>query len=218
MKHLFLTFTLFLSFYGSTQEPVVALESPEMNILYRGYHNIINVAVSNTNGNEITLGGANYSARRVGNLNQFTVVPGEGSTTTLHVLLVDGREIDTVRTIEYRVSNLPDPCIYWGGAKNGGKANIRQSKLFVKYPPQIPLRASFTVLSWEMSAGNDTIQGTGPLLSPAKEILQTVDSETIISFQVTYVGPDNVTRKRKATWIVAPWKDQSNETIIFKCG
>jgi hypothetical protein len=219
MNYAFLIVSLIIGFNCSAQEPTAALELPEMNLLYRGYPNKVTPAVTNNNGRHVSLIGSNVTIKKSGETG-FIVKPGKGRYTTLSVVLSDNEKFDTIRTIRFRVQNLPDPELYWAGSRNGQRANIREVGLFAKYPPEIPLNASFSVTAWKIIHKGDTISGKGSNLSPAHDLFKTIKEETNLLFEVECIGPDGIVRIKKGTWIVFPWEDEKNEIKVraFKCG
>jgi len=181
-----------------------AIEMPEMNIMYRGYPNKIEVAVTNADNSEIELECAQCNVEKKGS--GFIVTPnGLNRELYLSVNVKKGNKISAIKNIKYRVMALPVPQLYWGGAQEGSKANIRSTKLFVKYPPEIPLNATFKVISWELQTENDTIKSSGSNLSPAENVLKKIKEPTIINYSVIVEGSDGVRRKKMGSWKVDTW-------------
>lgn len=214
MKNFLLFFGMTLGLNCSAQEPSAAIELPEMNILYRGYPNKVKIAVSNNSGKTIQLIGANVVMTHAGNTDEYIVKPGEGRIANLHVLLVGDERIDTVKTMQFRCANLPDPEIYWGGSKNGHLANSRTTVLFAKYPPEIPLNATFRINGWKIFHQGDTLSGTGSNLKNAEELFKSINEKTTLEFEVECVGPDGVVRIKKARWILKPFNEQEEDRVI----
>jgi hypothetical protein len=100
----------------------------------------------------------------------------------------------------FRVMRLPDPSLYWGAAKDGEKGSRSETRLFAKYPPEIPLNASFTIKSWELSipgAPGAPPKGTGNTLDGAAiSLLKQAKPGAVIGFMTTVVGPDGIVRKK----------------------
>lgn len=220
LKQLILLIGLIAASTCSSQEPSAAIEVSEMNVLYRGYPNKVKIAVSNNSGKKIHLIGANVSMINAGAPGEYIVKAGDGKTATLHVLLLSAEKTDTVRSMQFRVANLPDPEIYWGGARNGGQANSKMLLLFAKYPSEVPLNASFRINAWKMFHQGDTLVGRGSNLKNAEELIKSIQETTTFEFEVECVGPDGITRIKKAMWVVKPWAEQEEiEVIQYKnCG
>ena len=83
--------------------------------------------------------------------------------------------------------------------KNGGKASKSQTTLFAKYPPEIPLNATFRIIKWECQvpgAMGKPPSGPGSNISAASNLLRAARSGSQVSFICTVVGPDGIQRKK----------------------
>ena len=178
-------------------KPSGSIELPEMNMLYRGYPNKVNATASGYPTTNLSASGASVSKSGEG----WIVKPsGRGKTATLSVSgkTADGKSV-TLKSMQFRCSNLPDPELYWGGVKNGGKASKSQTKLFAKYPPEIPLNASFSIVKWECQvpgAQGKPPGGPGSNISAASNLLRAAKPGSQVSFICTVVGPDGIQRKK----------------------
>lgn len=178
-------------------KPQGSIELPEMNMLYRGYANQVEATASGYDqtslsgtGVSLTKSGTGWIAKPTGSGREaYLTVSGKNTATG---------QSATLKKVKYRVSNLPDPEIYWGGAKNGERASKSETKLFAKYGPEIPLNASFTVKSWECTVpgASRPVMGTGNLISAASGLLRAAPSGSMVSFICKVVGPDGITRTR----------------------
>ncbi|MFT6922478.1 MAG: hypothetical protein ACJA1C_001483 [Crocinitomicaceae bacterium] len=180
--------------------PNGAIELTDLNVLYRGYPN--KVEISGSGYDEISLGatGATYVKSGKG----YIVSPGRGKEATLSVT---GRNKDgtskVLKKSPFRVSNLPDPTLYWGSAKSGAKGSKGSRLLQAKYSPEIPLKADFTLVSWTCYApglkgkpptgSGGSIAGAGPLINALKP-------GSGISFTCKVRGPDGITRQIGGGW------------------
>lgn len=177
-------------------KPSGAIELPELNVLYRGYQNKVEATASGYD--KTILSGTGVSISGAG---PYVVQPtGSGREA---YLTVSGKSTATGKTVQlkkvkYRVSNLPDPELFWGAAKNGTKGSKAETKLFAKYPPEIPLNASFTIKSWECSVPGAArpVMGTGGDISAAAGLIRAAPANSTISFICTVVGPDGISRKK----------------------
>ncbi len=133
---------------------------------------------------------------------------GSGKEATL---TVSGKNTVTGKTQQlltqkFRVSNLPDPELYWGAAKNGDKGQRTETKLFAKYGPEIPLNAQFRIVSWEVQipgAQGAPPKGTGGVLDgTASNLIKQAKPGMQVSFICTVVGPDGIQRKRAGAFKV----------------
>ena len=218
MKLIFLFLFLLTFFRVNAQAPVGAIELPHMNILYRGYNNKVRVAVTHDNGAEIQVTGVNMTVKESDDCSYYIVKPGKGKRADLTINLIKGDSIQHVHTMSYHVSNLPDPTLYWGAAKNGMKASLHETRIFAKYPPEIPLRAQFAIRKWKVSHKGDTISGIGSNISKAREIFKKLEGNARITFEVSVIGPDGVERQLIGHWIAGKWTDKPEEIKVFRCG
>jgi len=184
----------------TVMKPSGSIELPEMNTLYRGYKNQVNATASGYPGTSLT--GSNASVQKSGS--GYIVTPGNGSTATLIVsgTTEDGRTVQLKR-MEFKVRRLPSPSLYWGGEKQNGR--VPSSNLFrAMYGPEIPLNASFTVLSWTAKAGGmraRDFSGTGGNVAALSELTRMVPSGTPITITAKVRRPDDIVETLSGTWI-----------------
>jgi len=179
-------------------KPSGSIELPEMNMLYRGYANKVEATASGYDqtslggtGVSLTKSGTGWIAKPQGRSKEaYLTVTGKNSATG---------ESKQLKRVKYRVSNLPDPELYWGGAKSGTKADKNGTKLFAKYPPEIPLNATFKIVGWECTipgAPGKPPSGSGSNISSASSLIKQARSGMTVSFIATVVGPDGIRRKK----------------------
>ena len=179
-------------------KPAGSIELPEMNMLYRGYANKVEATASGYDqtslggsGVALSKSGTGWIAKPTGRAREaYLTVTGKNSATG---------ESKQLKKVKYRVSNLPDPELYWGGAKSGTKANKNGTKLFAKYPPEIPLNATFKIVAWECTipgAPGRPPSGSGSNISAASSLIRQARSGMTVSFIATVVGPDGIRRKK----------------------
>jgi gliding motility-associated protein GldM len=174
-------------------KPQGTVSLPEMNVLYRGYKNkVVGVASGYDQtvlaGNGVVLEGS--GAERIAK-------PGAGRECTI---TVSGKNSVTNKTVslgqfKFRVSNLPAPQVFLGtiatGSTVGKSALGGMTKLFAKYPPEIPLSADFSVSSWEVtvSGAPKSMSGSGPGLTPeAMSLLKQAKPGSKVSISAKYKG------------------------------
>ncbi|MCJ8288311.1 MAG: hypothetical protein HRT58_03190 [Crocinitomicaceae bacterium] len=177
-------------------KPSGSIELPELNVLYRGYPNKVDPTASGYPTTVLT--GSNCSLSKSGSI--YIATPGKGKEAYLTVSgrTVDGKTV-TLKKVKYRVVNLPDPELYWGGVASGGKASRSQKVLFAKYPPSIPLNAKFRIIKWECQvpgAQGKPPGGPGANISAASNLLRAAKPGSLVSFICTVVGPDGIQRKK----------------------
>jgi hypothetical protein len=184
----------------TVMKPSGSIELPELNVLYRGYANKVDPTASGFP--ETVLTGSNCSVSRSGEV--YVVKPGKGKKA---YLTVSGRSADgktvQLKKVEYRVSNLPDPVLYWGSAKSGTKGAKSSRLLQAKYPPEIPLKATFQVIKWTCYAPGlkgAPPSGVGTNLGSAGPLINAVKPGTGLSFNATVRGPDGIARQVGGSW------------------
>lgn len=187
------------------QETVSAIELVQLNILYRNYDNPIKVAISNSDDCKVVVTGQNCAIRKDKEKGHYTVRPGNAKMVSITVNSYRADSLVYSKTSEYRVSNIPDAMIFFGAAKTGSKVSASARRLQALYPPEIPLRSEFNVISWELYRENEFIaRGMGEIISEASDYLDTLKEPTNLLFAVTVQGPDGITRKMTANFLVEP--------------
>ncbi len=178
-------------------KPQGTVSLPEMNMLYRGYNNIIEGVASGYD--ETVLSGSGVTLSKQGT-QYIGRVTGTGREATISI---SGRNNVTKKTqqlgvFKFRVSNLPPPSLYLGtlssGSTAGASAVKAMSALFMKYPPEIPLKASFEVGTWEVSVSGAprTVQGSGKSLSPeALNLIKQAKPGNTVSISGKFKGPNS---------------------------
>jgi gliding motility-associated protein GldM len=177
-------------------KPSGTVSLPEMNVLYRGYKNKVEGVASGYD--QTVLTGKGVTLTKSGGANQYI---GNVNTTGREATIsISGKSSVTNKTAQlgtfkFRVSNLPPPQVYLGTIATGasvGKAAIgSMTRLFAKYPPEIPLNATFEVSSWEVtvSGAPRSIQGSGPVLSgEALSLLKQARPGAKVSISAKYKG------------------------------
>jgi gliding motility-associated protein GldM len=179
-------------------KPSGAISLPELNVLYKGYDNKISAVASGFDQTMLTAQGASVSKS-----GEFWIAkPGQVREASLSVSgknSVTGKT-QNLLTQKFRVSSLPDPELYWGASKSGDKGSRVETKLFAKYPPEIPLNAQFRIVDWEVSipgAQGAPPRGTGGVLTPAASgLIKQAKPGMMVSFLCNVIGPDGVKRKK----------------------
>ncbi|HLP55624.1 MAG TPA: hypothetical protein VK151_11370 [Fluviicola sp.] len=178
-------------------KPQGTVSLPEMNMLYRGYNNIVEGVASGYD--ETVLSGNGVTLTKSGN-QYIGRVTGTGREASISI---SGRNNVTKKTqqlgvFKFRVSNLPPPSLYLGtlssGSTAGASAVKAMSALFMKYPPEIPLKASFEVGTWEVSVSGAprTVQGSGKSLSPeALNLIKQAKPGNTVSISGKFKGPNS---------------------------
>lgn len=173
-------------------KPEGTVTLPEMNVLYRGYPNVV-TGVASGYDQTILNGGGNVELSKSGT--GWIAKPGSGATAKINI---SGKNSVTNKTVqlgsfEYRVKALPKPSIFVGSVASGGKISTNPGGLNAGYPPEIPLKAVFTVVSWEASVagimGKKT--GNGSSLAGVSSIFGQAKPGSIVTIEARVKGPDN---------------------------
>lgn len=175
----------------TVMQPSGSIELPELNVLYRGYENKVRVSASGYESAD--LGGNGVNITRSGD--GYIVKPmGSGRTVQLSVT---GRSSNgktaVLRRTDFRVLNLPDPSMFWGAVKSGGIAPP-DLRLFMKYGPEVPLNANFSVVKWEMTIGERSVSGLGNDLTPGQPMIRAVPKGKTITVKAWVRDPAGVQR------------------------
>lgn len=183
-------------------KPSGTVSLPELNVLYRGYQNKVEAVASGYDQTMLSGNGVSVSKSGTG----WIANPGAGRECTM---TVSGKSSVTNKTVslgtfKFRISRLPDPELYFGAAKSGESASRAETRLFAKYPPEIPLNASFTILSWELAVPGNPMappRGQGGQLTPAaSSLLKQAKPGTVIGIMTDVRGPDGVQRKKGGSY------------------
>ncbi len=188
-------------------KPMGNVSLPEMNMLYRGYDNKVEAVASGYEQTKVT--GSNVTLAKSGS--GYIGRPGAGKECTISV---SGFNSTTGKTVslgafKFRVSNLPPPMLKLGSLNPGESASSGAIKamtsLFAKYPPEIPLNAVFSVVSYEVSVSGAPrpISGSGSQLSSeAQSIIKQARPGSMISITAKSKGPDGGNRLISGTYKV----------------
>lgn len=183
----------------TVMKPQGSIEMPQFNILYRGYDNQVNATASGYATTVLTPSNATVTRSGEG----YFVRPGSGRSATLTVSgrTADGRTVQ-LKKVQYKVVSLPNPELYWGSERDGGRGSSSRL-LRAQLPPEIPLNAKYEVRSWSISTSKmktAPITGTGGNFSKANTLISASTPGTLISFFVKVKGPDNIIRNVTGGW------------------
>lgn len=184
-------------------KPQGTVSLPELNVLYKGYNNIVEGVASgydqtilNGNGVSLTKSGNGYIGR----------VSGAGRTATISI---SGKNSVTNKTVSlgtftFRVMNLPPPSLFFGATEDGGKASKAETRLFARYSDS-PLKAEFSVQTWELNVAGAPrpAKGTGNTLNAdGISLLKQSKPGSTISFMTQVKGPDGILRKKSGVFTI----------------
>jgi hypothetical protein len=173
--------------------------SDQGNILYSGYKNKVEFGTTDGRPFEILIENGSLESDTLDNEERETDIivyylwPGHGRTTKVYFL--DPSTKEPFDTIVFNVYNIPPATLYFGTAENGMQISKVETRLFAKYPAEIPLNVSFTMLSWELELMGRNAKGTGYQLDDnAQTLLKKAPRGSTASFLCKYKGPDNIVR------------------------
>lgn len=184
-------------------KPQGTVSLPELNVLYKGYNNIVEGVASgydqtilNGNGVSLTKSGNGYIGR----------VSGAGRTATISI---SGKNSVTNKTVSlgtftFRVMNLPPPSLFFGAVEDGGKASKAETRLFARYSDS-PLKAEFVVQSWELNVAGAPrpAKGSGNMLNAdGISLMRQSKPGSTISFMTQVKGPDGILRKKSGVFTI----------------
>ncbi len=172
-------------------KPEGTVTLPDMNVLYRGYPNIV-TGVASGYDQTILAGASNVSLAKSGS--HWIGSPGAGAEA---VISVSGKNTVTGKTqplgkFNFRVRPLPKPSIFVGSTGAGGKISSNPGGLNAGYPPEIPLNANFTVLDWEVQVSGimGKATGNGSSLAGVNKILGQAKAGSSVMIEAGVRGPD----------------------------
>jgi hypothetical protein len=179
-------------------KPQGTISLPDMMVLYRGYDNPLQAAASGypdfkLSGTGVTVikSGSGYVGKVTTSAKTATIqISGFNKVTKKSVPL---------GTTTFKVRNMPSPTVFMGGVENGGTIVPSDNRIFTKYTPEVPLTATFTIISWELAVSNApmTVKGTGGQLSPnAMSMIKQAKKGSIVTLNVKTIGPDKIVRNR----------------------
>ncbi|MCH2233020.1 MAG: hypothetical protein MK078_02120 [Crocinitomicaceae bacterium] len=190
-------------------QPMGVVSLPKLNVLYRGYpENEVLGTASGYPQDKISLKGNNCQIVQRGG--KYYAEPGSGRTASITVVgrNEDGTSVN-LGTMNFRVLPMPKPTIYLGQIESGSEISrnqlAAQTRLFPKYPPSVPLDASFSVVSWTLSVSGAPreAKGNGPTLSQeAKTLLRNAAVGSTVTFMTKVRYPNGDIKRRAAVYTV----------------
>lgn len=200
---LFICLALSLACNTFAQEQV-AVELKEANIMYRSYRNVIFVPQDScTEFVTDVVVVSNGTIDNGDNPGEYVVSPGSYRYTKLAVVRRSGDAIvDTLRVVEFHVSNLPAPQLYLGPYESGLVINSLENFLFAKYGGHIFLTAAFNIISWTFYVGDKSISGDGRNISTTHNLLIEIATPTKVMIIAKVKGLENAEYEIQGEWVV----------------
>ncbi len=181
-----------------------AIALPEMNVLYIGYDNKIEVSGGGVGAEKINISVSGGGANPVKTANGKWVV--RVSQQTDNCVITASADGKTIGALTFRVRNMPEPIATVGGQKSGAYVNagtLANQSGVGAFIENFPLNLKYTVTSFSV-VGTDPETGdiirekvNGNAFSPrAKQIMRGLRSDDIITIEdIQCVGPDGRNRK-----------------------
>lgn len=177
----------------------IAIELEEAKILFRGYNNrIIPVVSNNDNSYFLTCENCVIAKDSVG----YIVRPGSGKIAQITFNTERNDSISPLKTITYRIINLPDPVLYLGGRESASTTDLYSQTLEVKYNPLAPLESNFRIVNWSINYDGETASGQGTDLSNARGLFNNIPNGEDFTIVVTVECPDGINRRLAGVWTV----------------
>lgn len=183
-------------------KPQGTISLPQMNVLYRGYDNVIEAVASGYS--ETRISSSNVSFRKNGT-GYIATVNSSAKTATISISgfnKATGMSVPLGSTT-FKVRNLPNPSVFFGGYSEGKTISPSETKLFVKYGDDIPLTANFKILSWKLIVEGSPINpsGEGSVLSvQASSVLKQGRKGSTVTFSLKVLDPAKVQRNLSGTF------------------
>ena len=193
------------SLLHGTIDSEVTIITSELNVLYRGYPNIVIPSVANFHGLPVSLIGSGCTVSKKAGVEGYIVKPaGRGDTVTLVAVVHQGDSTILLRREMYRAVNLPFPDIYWGNSRSGRGLglDLNSRTLSVKISEPISLKDPFSIVSWTINYSGNSISGLGDDLSNAESLIKQFESGTTLTIHAMVKGPDGITRGLLGVWVI----------------
>lgn len=190
------------------QKQQVAIEFPEYDIIFRGYDNQIKLAVDKIDPSKLKIVGEGCEAQKSGEANTYILrVKTPEKTASIAVLMVDGKQTDTLTTKNFRVMNLPVPELYLDNRVSGDSVNSSTHELVIGYPAEFPIHLDVTIKAWEVNLNGKIISGSGNVLTGLETYFAKNSLPLTLQVSVKFVTPDGPMRIVTGKWLITGWKD-----------
>lgn len=178
-------------------KPQGVVSLPLMNVMYRGYENQIAASASGYPDFKLVGTGISIVKKDRGFIGRPTTTGRTASIAVMGINKQTGKSVN-LGSFEFRVMNLPRPSLYFGTAAEGEFISNKETRIFVKYGPEIPLNVNFRIINWELGLSGvaKTAKGTGGVLNQeGTNLMRQARSGMLASFVITVEGPDKGVRK-----------------------
>ena len=199
MKWIVRIMSVFVVTYSSAQ---LVVENSTYNVLYRGYANIVQLGSDIGDTTLSVVCGPGLTATALGKGKFKVIVSGSNSSSTISV----ANKKNMLFTQTYKIKNLPAPELEWGSTASGNPVFDRSvDRLAVRYPENVPLTGSFSIVSYTVSASgaSKTFSGTGSQLT--RQIIEWIEQlpdGTSVTITAKYSSKDKVQRSIAGTFVL----------------
>jgi len=113
-----------LAYTASAQEGnnQVAIEFTKFNIVYKGIENPVTIVASDYAAEELSFSVTNGSVETTETPGRIIIKTSAANNSKLELKILANETV--LRTIEYVVKTVPDPCFYLGNYRSGSSASI----------------------------------------------------------------------------------------------
>ena len=183
-------------------KPQGTISLPQMNILYKGYENIIEGVASGYD--QTILNGSNVTLVKKGN--QWVAKPANVKTASISI---SGKSSATGKVVKlgtynFNVRQLPKPDLYLGNILEGEVITGTETSVNSKLDPNNPLNVKFEVLSWTLSSNVSprSFSGKGKMLTQdAINCIRQTKKGQLISVSAQVLYPNKELRKVNGSFI-----------------
>ncbi len=185
-------------------KPNGAIAMPEMLTLYKGYQNKIKASASGYPPDALTLTCAGCSVQRQGDGYIATVPLSATGTATMSLTAKSEQGSAQLAKEEFKISDFPPPTCFLANTENGkalSRGQVVGAPVLRLALVGSPLKADFTVTSFDVIVGNKKVSCQGNRMSPpALQAISTMQPGSNLAIQnVRYSGP-GVMRAVAGTW------------------
>ncbi len=182
-------------------KPQGTISLPQMNILYKGYENVIVGVASGYD--QTILTGSDVSLTKSGD--KWIAKPANVKSASISVLGKNSVNNKTAKlgTFVFSVRQLPKPDLYFGNTISGDVFSNGANKLFAKLDPNNPLNVRYEVISYDVSTNISPIskKGNGDILSvDALSLIRQVKPGSYITIMTQVRYPSGEVRKVAGTF------------------
>lgn len=183
--------------------PQGTVSLPQLNVLYKGYNNIVEGVASGYDQTSLIGNGVSLSKSGSQHIAKVTTSARTANIDIYGINSVSKKRVK-LGSFPFRIMTLPNPEFFFGAVEEGGKISPAEKNLFTRYKNS-PLDARFTILNWELSLNTAPRpeKGKGSQISAeATKLLKQGRPGTIVNIKMDYVGPDQVVRKKIASFVL----------------